>query len=123
MNLIELYVSMCLSCRIKNYFKNIELPVLENLITVRHKLSALKKDRESSPRSEEILPLYYDTEKQVETLASLRSGDIWDPEARNRLNDVLDDVMSLLSLFFMSLGRNRESMNYNLKLFQKKIYI
>ncbi|KAG2223104.1 hypothetical protein INT45_008952 [Circinella minor] len=59
-----------------------ELPVLENLITVRHKLSALKKDRESSPRSEEILPLYYDTEKQVETLASLRSGDIWDPEAR-----------------------------------------
>ncbi|KAI7854656.1 hypothetical protein BDC45DRAFT_507812 [Circinella umbellata] len=86
-----------------------ELPVLENLITVRHKLSALKKDRESSPRSEEILPLYHDTEKQVETLASLRSGDIWDPEARNRLNDVLDDVMSLLSLFFMSLGRNRES--------------
>ena len=87
---------------------------MEDLITVRHKLSALKKDRDSSPRSEEILPLYYDTEKQVETLALLRSGDIWDPEARNRLNDVLDDVMSLLSLFFMSLGRNRESMDYDI---------
>ncbi|KAI9278642.1 hypothetical protein BDA99DRAFT_492737 [Phascolomyces articulosus] len=86
-----------------------ELPVLENLITVRHKLSALKKDRDSSARSEEILPLYYETEKQVESLANLRSDDIWDPKARNRLNDVLDDVMSLLSLFFMSLGRNRES--------------
>ncbi|KAI8140315.1 hypothetical protein BJV82DRAFT_623486 [Fennellomyces sp. T-0311] len=86
-----------------------ELPVLENLITVRHKLSALKKDRESSPRSDVIMELYHETEKQVETLASLRSGDIWDPNFRNRLNDVLDDVMSLLSLFFMSLGRNRES--------------
>ena len=87
----------------------IEIPVLESLITIRHKLSALKKDRDASPKSEIILELYQETEKQVETLAAIRSGDVWDPTHRNRLNDVLDDVMSLLSLFYMSLGRNRQS--------------
>ncbi|KAJ8659451.1 hypothetical protein O0I10_004816 [Lichtheimia ornata] len=86
-----------------------EIPVLESLITIRHKLSALKKDRDASPKSETILELYQETEKQVETLAAIRSGDVWDPTLRNRLNDVLDDVMSLLSLFYMSLGRNRQS--------------
>ncbi|CDS09377.1 hypothetical protein LRAMOSA10737 [Lichtheimia ramosa] len=86
-----------------------EIPVLESLITIRHKLSALKKDRDVSPKSETILELYQETEKQVETLAAIRSGDVWDPTLRNRLNDVLDDVMSLLSLFYMSLGRNRQS--------------
>ncbi|KAI7878759.1 hypothetical protein K492DRAFT_164583 [Lichtheimia hyalospora FSU 10163] len=86
-----------------------EIPVLESLITIRHKLSALKKDRDASPKSEIILELYQETEKQVETLAAIRSGDVWDPTHRNRLNDVLDDVMSLLSLFYMSLGRNRQS--------------
>ncbi|KAI9314940.1 hypothetical protein BX666DRAFT_1862006, partial [Dichotomocladium elegans] len=86
-----------------------ETLVLENLITIRHKLSALKKDRESSLRGETILKLYGETEKQVETLAAIRAGHVWDPLYRNRLNDVLDDVMSLLSLFYMSLGRNRQS--------------
>ncbi|KAI8376964.1 hypothetical protein BD560DRAFT_482310 [Blakeslea trispora] len=86
-----------------------EIPVLESLITIRHKLSALKKDRESYPDANVVTSLYKETEKQVEKVNEIRIGDIWNAASRNRLNDVLDDIMALLSLFFMSLGRNRES--------------
>ncbi|KAK4520547.1 peptide transporter ptr2 [Mucor velutinosus] len=86
-----------------------EIPILENLITIRHKLSALKKDREAHPDANLIIPLYKEIETQVELLNETRTGDIWNAASRNRLNDVLDDIMALLSLFFMSIGRNRES--------------
>ncbi|SAL97413.1 hypothetical protein [Absidia glauca] len=85
-----------------------EAPILEKLISIRHRLSALKKNRESYPKTEDIISLYQETEQQVELLAVCRSEDLWSSKTRNRLNDVLDDVMSLLSLFFMSIGRNRE---------------
>ncbi|KAI9480642.1 MAG: hypothetical protein EXX96DRAFT_563599 [Benjaminiella poitrasii] len=84
-----------------------EIPVLESLITIRHKLYALKKDRDSYPDKDLVISLYKETEKQVELVDAIRTGDIWN--SRNRLNDVLDDIMALLSLFFMSIGRNRES--------------
>ncbi|KAI7866318.1 hypothetical protein BDF14DRAFT_1882633 [Spinellus fusiger] len=86
-----------------------EIPVLENLITIRHKLSALKKDRSTYPKSDVIVALYHETEAQLEVISDIRSQKAWEATVRNRLNDVLDDVMSLLSLFFMSIGRNRES--------------
>jgi hypothetical protein len=86
----------------------IEATILEKLISIRHRLSALKKNRESYPKTEDIISLYQETEQQVELLAVCRSEDLWSSKTRNRLNDVLDDVMSLLSLFFMSIGRNRE---------------
>ncbi|KAI8647795.1 hypothetical protein BD408DRAFT_407819 [Parasitella parasitica] len=86
-----------------------EIPILENLITIRHKLSALKKDRETFPDTNLIISLYKEIEAQVDLLNETRTGDIWNTASRNRLNDVLDDIMALLSLFFMSIGRNRES--------------
>ncbi|KAG0171104.1 hypothetical protein DFQ30_001531 [Apophysomyces sp. BC1015] len=86
-----------------------EIPVLETLITIRHKLSALKKDRDSYPKPDLIIALYHETEEQVEKITDLRTNEVWNLSARNRVNDVLDDVMSLLSLFFMSIGRNQES--------------
>ncbi|KAL9540165.1 hypothetical protein MBANPS3_009832 [Mucor bainieri] len=86
-----------------------EIPILESLITIRHRLSALKKDREAHPDASLIIPLYKEIETQVELLNETRTGDIWNAASRNRLNDVLDDIMALLSLFFMSIGRNRES--------------
>ncbi|KAI8071275.1 hypothetical protein BC940DRAFT_294039 [Gongronella butleri] len=85
-----------------------EAPILEQLITIRNRLSALKKDRSSYAKSDDILSLYKQTEQQLECLAKCRDGDLWNKARRNRVNDVLDDVMSLLSLFFMSIGRNRE---------------
>lgn len=91
---------------------NTEIPILENLITIRHKLSALKKDRDSFLDPQVVIDLYKETEREVEKLNEIRTGDIWNPSSRNRLNDVLDDIMALLSLFFMSIGRNRESKIY-----------
>ncbi|KAI8341273.1 hypothetical protein BC941DRAFT_203851 [Chlamydoabsidia padenii] len=85
-----------------------EAPILEKLICIRHKLSALKKDRDTYPRADTIISLYQQVEQQVEVLTNVRCGDVWSSKNRNRVNDVLDDVMSLLSLFFMSIGRNRE---------------
>ncbi|CAO3687540.1 unnamed protein product [Umbelopsis vinacea] len=85
-----------------------EQPVLENLIAIRHGLSALKKDRDSYTKPDIVLNLWSDTEKQIEKLYEIRSENVWNSESRNRVNDVLDDVMSLLSLFFMSIGKTRE---------------
>ncbi|KAH8550871.1 hypothetical protein BGW37DRAFT_496268 [Umbelopsis sp. PMI_123] len=85
-----------------------EQPVLENLIAIRHRLSALKKDRDSYAKPDVVLSLWSDTEKEIERLCEIRSENIWNSDSRNRLNDVLDDVMSLLSLFFMSIGKTRE---------------
>lgn len=82
--------------------------MLENLIAIRHRLSALKKDRDSYTKPDIVLNLWSDTEKQIEKLCEIRSENIWNSESRNRVNDVLDDVMSLLSLFFMSIGKTRE---------------
>ncbi|CAO3660985.1 unnamed protein product [Rhizopus microsporus] len=92
-----------------NPIMNTEIPILENLITIRHKLSALKKDRDSFLDPQVVIDLYKETEREVEKLNEIRTGDIWNPSSRNRLNNVLDDIMALLSLFFMSIGRNRES--------------
>ncbi|KAI8977133.1 hypothetical protein BDF20DRAFT_913502 [Mycotypha africana] len=86
-----------------------ETPILENLIIIRHRLYALKKDRDAYPDADLIVSLYKQTEEQVEALNNVRTGDIWNKSCRNKLNDVLDDIMALLSLFFMSIGRNRES--------------
>ncbi|KAI8971363.1 hypothetical protein BDB01DRAFT_811532 [Pilobolus umbonatus] len=86
-----------------------EIPVLEELISIRHKLYALKKDRDSSVDANIINALYKDTVAEVEKLNELRTDDIWNPSSRNRLNDVLDDIMALLSLFYISIGTHRES--------------
>ncbi|GAB5588449.1 hypothetical protein Unana1_03349 [Umbelopsis nana] len=86
-----------------------EHSVLENLIAIRHRLSALKKDRDSYTKPDVVLSLWSDTEKQIEKLCEIRSESIWNSDSRNRVNDVLDDVMSLLSLFFMSIGKTRET--------------
>ncbi|CAO3630719.1 unnamed protein product [Cunninghamella blakesleeana] len=85
-----------------------ESPILEELITIRNRLSALKKDRDNYPKSEDIISLYQQTEYQVELLATCRLGDVWNAKYRNCVNGVLDNVMSLLSLFFMTIGRNHE---------------
>ncbi|KAM3584559.1 hypothetical protein VKS41_003368 [Umbelopsis sp. WA50703] len=86
-----------------------EHPVLEQLIGIRHRLSALKKDRDSYTKPEIVLNLWNDTKAQIEKLFEIRSENVWNSDNRNRVNDVLDDVMSLLSLFFMSIGKTRES--------------
>lgn len=115
-----------------------ELPILEALINIRNRLTALKKDSSEFIRSHDVQQLYQQVIKQVTRLNAVRdeqqanaqassatssTSDHHDqgehPDAngtddspvlqQNRVDTTLNDVFSLLSLFFLTIGRSRES--------------
>ncbi|CAJ0843635.1 16357_t:CDS:2 [Entrophospora sp. SA101] len=88
---------------------NEELPILEALICIRNRLHALKKDRANYIRASAVIEIYEEVTEQVRKLNEIRELTIQEPKSNNRVNDVLDDVFQLLSLFFMAIGKNRES--------------
>lgn len=115
-----------------------ELPILEALINIRNRLTALKKDSSEFIRSHDVQQLYQQVIKQVTKLNAVRDeqqanaqatstasstsdhheqADPSDANAtddspvlqHNRVDTTLNDVFSLLSLFFLTIGRSRES--------------
>ncbi|RUP45807.1 hypothetical protein BC936DRAFT_147705 [Jimgerdemannia flammicorona] len=86
-----------------------ELNILESLVSIRNRLSALKKDRNSYIKAADVLALYDETLQQVSILYEVRSHDMWEQQKENRVDSLLDDVFQLLSLFFMAIGKNKES--------------
>ncbi|KAI9488015.1 hypothetical protein BDB00DRAFT_792186 [Zychaea mexicana] len=84
--------------------------MLEQLLNIKNRLTALKRDRSSYLRTQDILPLKDETEEQVEKLSKVR-GNVLFSEDRlsNRTDDVLDEVCQLLSLSFLCLGKTRET--------------
>lgn len=126
-----------------------ELPILEALVNVRNRLTALKKDSGQFIRAHDVQDIYKAVIKQVTRLNAVRddaaaeAGDdaSAEPDAAtktntthsgaspadpapsaeqeshsypgvpqlNRVDTTLNDVFSLLSLFFLTLGRNRET--------------
>ncbi|KAI9311241.1 hypothetical protein BX666DRAFT_2032252 [Dichotomocladium elegans] len=87
-----------------------ELPILEQLLSVKNRLNALKRDRSSYLKTQDILPLQDETEELMEKLAAARNGELL-PEghAAIRTDQVLDEVCQLLSLSYLSLGKTRET--------------
>ncbi|WWC57941.1 uncharacterized protein I303_100476 [Kwoniella dejecticola CBS 10117] len=104
-----------------------ELPVLESLITIRNRLTALKKDTTRFIRAPDVMPIYNSVVKQVTRLNAIRDEQSQNqsslsnnaaassstskpaiPEA-NRVDTVLADVFGLLSLFFLTIGKSRET--------------
>ncbi|WWC85685.1 uncharacterized protein L201_000551 [Kwoniella dendrophila CBS 6074] len=104
-----------------------ELPVLEALITIRNRLTALKKDTTRFIRAPDVMPIYNSVVKQVTRLNAIRDEQTHNqsslsnnaaassstskpaiPEA-NRVDTVLADVFGLLSLFFLTIGKSRET--------------
>ncbi|OCF33157.1 hypothetical protein I317_02379 [Kwoniella heveanensis CBS 569] len=103
-----------------------ELPVLEALITIRNRLTALKKDTTKFIRAPDVMPIYNSVVKQVTRLNNIRDEQSHNqstlssnapssstskptiPEA-NRVDTVLADVFGLLSLFFLTIGKSRET--------------
>ncbi|PWN25756.1 hypothetical protein BDZ90DRAFT_233766 [Jaminaea rosea] len=123
-----------------------ELPILESLINIRNRLTALKKNSSEFIRAQDVQTLYQAVIKQVTKLnavrdereaseVSSRSGqastapsteatpasstsscntstrtDV-DTSAtqHNRVDTTLQDVFSLLSLFFLTIGKSRET--------------
>jgi hypothetical protein len=85
-----------------------EQPVLEKLIQLRQRLQLLNKDRTKYIKSEDVDVVYQEFILEVNKLNEVREQPIGYRE-ENRLDAVLDDVFQLLSLCFMSAGKNYSS--------------
>lgn len=96
-----------------------ELPILEQLVTLRNRLTALKThQRKEFVRTSDVLDIYNQALKQVEKLNEVREKAQEDtPESSsqggetvlNRVDYTLNDVFQLVSLFFLSIGKGREA--------------
>ncbi|KAG2179235.1 hypothetical protein INT43_002085 [Umbelopsis isabellina] len=86
-----------------------ELPILETLVSIRNRLSAIKRDKASYMRSKDIYPLWNEARDQLAKLKDIRGAEITPAIKRNRLDDLLEDVFMLLSLSFLSVGKCNET--------------
>ncbi|OLL26812.1 UPF0662 protein [Neolecta irregularis DAH-3] len=86
-----------------------ELAILERLINLRQRLMALKMDRSSYIKAQDVQKIYETIIKQVDKINEIREHPVHFGE-QNRLDTVLDDVLQLLSLFFLAIGRNNSTM-------------
>ncbi|KAJ3479707.1 hypothetical protein NLG97_g8251 [Lecanicillium saksenae] len=84
-----------------------ELAILQHLVEIRDKLLLLKQDRTTYIRSQDILPLYDETIAQVKELNAIRKETGATDE--NRVDKVLEGCFQLLSLFYLTIGRNDEA--------------
>ncbi|KAI0080140.1 hypothetical protein K474DRAFT_1638137 [Panus rudis PR-1116 ss-1] len=82
-----------------------ELPILEAIINIRNRLTALKKDRGEYIKASDVNHLYQQIVKQVTRLNEVRDDNT---AYNNRLDTTLADVFNLLSLFFLTIGKTRE---------------
>ncbi|KAF3057966.1 hypothetical protein GL218_05699 [Daldinia childiae] len=83
-----------------------EREVLEKLIAIRDQLQLRKLDRTTYVRTQDVMILYDQTIEQVRILNEVRHGKSVE---ENRVDRVVDSCFQLLSLFFMTIGRNNEA--------------
>ncbi|KAJ8694917.1 hypothetical protein PTI98_007555 [Pleurotus ostreatus] len=83
-----------------------ELPILEALINIRNRLTALKMDRGEYIKPSDVNSLYQAVVKQVTKLNDVRDDNT---TYSNRVDTTLADVFSLLSLFFLTIGKTRDA--------------
>lgn len=83
-----------------------ELPILEALVNIRNRLTALKKDRGEFIKAADVNSLYQSVVKQVHKLNAVRDDTT---TYNNRLDTTLADVFALLSLFFLTIGKTKDT--------------
>jgi len=83
-----------------------EQPILESLMRLRDDLTLLKQDRSTYIKSSDVMAIYDKVVEQVKTLNEIRADK---PQEDNRVDRVLDGCFQLLSLFFMTIGRNNDA--------------
>lgn len=83
-----------------------EQPILDTLRRLRDELTILKQDRTTYVKSSDVMSLYEKVVGQVQLLSDIR---IDKPSETNQVDRVLDGCFQLLSLFFMTIGRNNEA--------------
>ncbi|GAB7348188.1 hypothetical protein MBLNU459_g6193t2 [Dothideomycetes sp. NU459] len=101
-----------------------EQPILDRVLAIRDQLSLLKQDRSTYVRSQDVMALYKHVIEQVEQLNEIRKskrteqnrGTAPTSAARaamltspDTVDTVLDDCFQLISLFFLTIGRNQEA--------------
>ncbi|MCJ1255538.1 hypothetical protein MMC24_003354 [Lignoscripta atroalba] len=95
-----------------------EQPILDSVLYIRDRLSLLKQDRSTYIKSHDVLQLYEQVIEQVHLLNVIRKEHD-KPLEQNRgrsiqrahlpVDNVLDDCFQLISLFFLTIGRNNEA--------------
>lgn len=83
-----------------------EQPILDRVLNIRDHLSILKQDRSTYVKSSDVVKYYNSVIEQVELLNRIRETK---RDEQNRVDTVLDDCFQLISLFFMTIGRNQEA--------------
>ncbi|KAF4553338.1 Hypothetical protein D9617_7g030650 [Elsinoe fawcettii] len=83
-----------------------EQPILDKVLHIRDQLSLLKQDRSTYIKTQDVMRHYEEVINQVEQLNKIRSKK---REEQNRVDLVLDDCFQLISLFFLTIGRNHEA--------------
>ncbi|TFB07655.1 hypothetical protein CCMA1212_001205 [Trichoderma ghanense] len=83
-----------------------EQAVLDSLVVIRDKLLLLKQDRTTYIRSQDVIPLYDETISRVKELDEIRTET--GNKEENRLDKILESCFQLLSLFYLTIGRNNE---------------
>ncbi|KZF25680.1 hypothetical protein L228DRAFT_227583 [Xylona heveae TC161] len=83
-----------------------EQPILDKLLAVRDNLSLLKQDRTTYIRSQDVMSLYDQVIEQVLQLNDVRKDN---RSQQSRVDTVLDDCFQLISLFFLTIGKNNEA--------------
>ena len=83
-----------------------EQPILDRILSIRDHLSLLKQDRSTYVKSADVMKYYNQLIEQVEQLNHIRESK---RDEQNRVDTVLDDCFQLISLFFLTIGRNLEA--------------
>ena len=83
-----------------------EQPILDKLLLIRDHLSILKQDKSTYVKSQDVMKYYNQVIDQVGALNKIRETK---RDEQNRLDTVLDDCFQLISLFFLTIGRNQEA--------------
>ncbi|KAF9462920.1 hypothetical protein BDZ94DRAFT_1298219 [Collybia nuda] len=84
-----------------------ELPILEAVINIRNRLTALKKNRAEYVKATDVNSLYQAVVKQITKLNDVRDDNT---TYNNRLDTTLADVFSLLSLFYLTIGKTKDTL-------------
>ncbi|KZP01417.1 hypothetical protein CALVIDRAFT_532182 [Calocera viscosa TUFC12733] len=77
------------------------------IYSLRNRLTVLKKNRGEFIKAQDVQNIYQAVVKQITKLNEIR--DVEAPHVSNRLDTTLADVFNLLSLFFLTIGKNREA--------------
>ncbi|KAF2467075.1 uncharacterized protein BDR25DRAFT_305863 [Lindgomyces ingoldianus] len=83
-----------------------EQPILDKLLDLRTRLELLKQDRSTYVKSQDVVALYNQVIEQVEVVNALR---MTKRHEQNRVDTVLDDCFQLISLSYLTIGKNHEA--------------